>query len=153
MASKNQLWIDADGCPVVKQCIAIAKKHHLRVTVVKNHAVQFSSDCDLVSVVTVDVHRDAADFYIVNHMQTNDIVVTQDYGLSALVLSKLGYPITANGRVINAQNIDLILESRHVDRELRRQGKRSGTHKKRTEVDNKQFEHALDVFISEHISG
>ena len=34
-----RIWIDADGCPVVSQTIAIAKRSDIPVTVVKNYAI------------------------------------------------------------------------------------------------------------------
>ncbi len=87
-----RIWIDGDGCPVVNLAINIAKLQALPVTVVKNHAVQVNDD--YAEIVTVDVSRDAADFYIVNHMMSGDIVVSQDYGLAAMVLAKKGICVT-----------------------------------------------------------
>ena len=32
------IFIDADGCPVVKETVALSKKNNLPVTIVKNYA-------------------------------------------------------------------------------------------------------------------
>ena len=106
-----QIWIDGDGCPVVNITIQEAKKRALPVTVVKNFAVQVKDD--YANVVTVDISRDAADFYIVNHIKAGDLVISQDYGLCAMVLSKKGLCLNQNGRIITKDNIDMILDTRH----------------------------------------
>ena len=106
-----RIWIDADGCPVVSQTIAIAKRSDIPVTVVKNYAIAFESD--YAEVVTVDISRDAADYYIANHLAPLDLVITQDNGLAAMVLAKKGLCINQNGKEIHAANIDFILDSRH----------------------------------------
>lgn len=46
------------------------------------------------------------------------IVVTQDYGLATMALSKDATCINQNGLVM--ENIDISLEHRYFDRELRR---------------------------------
>ena len=136
-----RIWIDADGCPVVDLAIAIAKEAHIPVTVVKNYAVKIENA--YAEVITVDVSRDAADFYIANHMQTGDLVITQDYGLSAMVLAKQGRCLNQNGREINVDNIDFILDSRHHSRVARSQNQRGPRHKKRTSTDDESFKKAL----------
>lgn len=136
-----RIWIDADGCPVVNLAIVIAKEANIPVTVVKNHAVKIENA--YAEVVTVDVSRDAADFYIANHMLAGDLVVTQDYGLSAMVLAKQGRCLNQNGREINVDNIDFILDSRHHSRVARSQNQRGPRHKKRTSTDDESFKKAL----------
>ena len=135
--SKVKIWIDADGCPVVKTAIGIAKKKHYLVSVVKNHAVIIEDD--YAEIITVDISRDAADFYIVNHMSTGDIVITQDYGLAAMVLSKQGQIINQNGRLITKDNIDLILDQRHMSRVARMQKGKYTKFKKRSKADDEAF--------------
>jgi len=140
-----KLWIDGDGCPVVQHAIDIAKRNGLAVTVVKNHAVQVKEG--YAEVITVDVSRDAADFYIVNHMSAGDIVITQDYGLSAMVLSKRGYCMNQNGRQVTQENIDLILEQRHNNRVERQKNKKYTKFKKRRPEDDDAFGGALMVLL------
>lgn len=140
-----RIWIDGDGCPVVNNAIAIAKLEAIPVTVVKNHAVQVKSD--YAEVVTVDVTQDAADFYIVNHMSQGDIVVSQDYGLAAMVLSKKGICVNQNGREVTIQNIDLILNQRHHNRVERQKNKKYTKFKKRNKEDDMMFEDAFKSII------
>lgn len=136
-----KIWIDADGCPVVKLATTIAKEHRIEVTIVKNHAVVIESD--YAEVVTVDLSRDAADYYIVNNLSKGDLVITQDYGLAAMVLAKGGRCINQNGKLIDAGNIDFILDSRHHGRRARMQNQRGPKHKKRTLEDDLMFKEAF----------
>lgn len=140
-----RIWIDADGCPVVKNAIAMAKKANLPITVVKNHAIHIESD--YAEIITVDISSDSADYYIVNHLSADDLVITQDNGLAAMVLAKRGKCLNFMGREINAQNIDFILESRHQSREARMRKQKGPKHKKRSPQDNIDFENALMLFL------
>jgi hypothetical protein len=142
-----KVWIDADGCPVVKQTIGICKRKGIAVIAVKNHAVRLEDD--YAKVVTVDVSGDAVDYYIVNHMDAGDLVITQDNGLAAMVLSKKGICMNQNGKVIDNENIDFFLDNRHVSRVMRMQKKKSTTFKKRTQADNFSFEAALESLLDE----
>jgi uncharacterized protein YaiI (UPF0178 family) len=142
-----RLFIDADGCPVVNQSVEIAKKNHIEAVIVKNHAHQIRSD--YAEVVTVDKSRDSADYYIVNHASKGDIIVTQDYGLAAMALSKQAYVITQNGLFITPVNIDQLLESRHINQVMRRKHKVYTHHKKRESAQDTTYIKALETLISQ----
>lgn len=142
-----KIWIDGDGCPVVSITIKLAKEFGLAVTVVKNHAVQVKDT--YAEVITVDVSRDAADFYIVNHLSSGDLVITQDYGLAAMVLSKKGYCMNQNGRILTRDNIDMILDQRHHSRVERQKNKKYTKFKKRSAEDDLNFTSSLRRYIKE----
>lgn len=142
-----KVWIDADGCPVVKQTITVCKRMDIPVIAVKNHAVKLEDE--YAKVVTVDISGDAVDYYIVNHMNNGDLVITQDNGLAAMVLSKKGLCMNQNGKIIDNDNIDFFLENRHTSRVMRMRNKKSTTFKKRTPEDNISFEKSLVAFLSE----
>lgn len=147
-----RIFIDADGCPVVKNTIRIGIKHGLKITIVKNHAVHIeNTHPEAVEIVTVDKSRDSADYYIANRLTPGDLVVTQDYGLAAMVLSKNAYAINQNGMVYSVDNIDLLLDRRHMNQEMRRKHKKhTSKFKKRTQKDNEVFEAKLNAFIKDH---
>jgi len=149
-----RIFIDADGCPVVKNTIKIGIKFGLKLIVVKNHAVHIENKHpDHVDVITVDKSRDSADYYIANRLSPGDLVVTQDYGLAAMVLSKEGQAINQNGMLYSANNIDALLDRRHMNQEMRRKHKKhTSKFKKRTQKDNEDFENKLTEFIKNHIS-
>lgn len=140
-----KIIIDADGCPVVKNAVNIAKGNGIEVLIVKNYAHQIEDD--YATIVTVDISIDSADYYIVNHANKGDIVVTQDYGLSAMAISKGAICINQNGLIISNNNIDDLLGRRHVNREARRKDGKYTKFKKRSIDDDLKFEESFKILI------
>lgn len=147
------ILIDADACPVVTETIQIAKQYGFR--------------CILICDTTHEIHRegaetvivskgaDAVDFVLVNRVKKDDIVVTQDYGLAAMVLAKQGHPIDQNGRWYTDDNIDQLLYARHKAQKVRMAGGRLRGPKKRSKENDLKFEKSLKRLcqqISEAIS-
>lgn len=143
------IYVDADGCPVVNITIEVAKKHKLRVVVVKNYAVQVEDD--YAEIVTVDISRDSADYYIANHIKKGDILVSQDYGLAAMGLAKEAICINQNGLIIGKDNIDGILNRRHLHQKLRRENKIYSKFKKRNPQANEDFMKSLDSLVYNYL--
>ena len=144
-----KIFIDADGCPVVNISISIGKKYNLPVIVVKNYAVEIKDD--YAEIVSVDISRDSADFYIVNRIKEGDIVITQDYGLAAMCLSKKAIPINQNGFIFDEYNIDYMLNRRHIHSEMRRQHKKHSNPPKRKKVQDTTFEESFEELIKSKI--
>lgn len=147
MLHKMKIYVDADGCPVVDIAVSIAKEQGLQIFIVKNHAHNIEDS--YATIVSVDISSDSADFYIVNHIGKGDIVITQDYGLAALCLSKKAYPINQNGLLFTEDNIDGMLNRRHIHRELRKQGKFHSKFKKRNPKQDNIFKINLRRLISQ----
>lgn len=142
-----KIYVDADGCPVVDIAINLAKEYKLEIIVVKNYAHELHND--YATIVTVDISRDSADYYIVNKVEKGDIVISQDYGFSAMALSKEAICINQNGLVISSENIDAMLNSRHINQKLRREQKIYSKMKKRNPLANIQFEKELRALIED----
>ena len=140
------IFIDADGCPVVKETVALSKKNNLPVTIVKNYAHNITDD--YAQVVTVDISSDSADYYIANHLRDDDILITQDYGLAAMALSKKARILNQNGLIITNDNIMTLLDNRHINRKLRKDKNIYSKIKKRTAADNDKFLIALEGMIN-----
>ena len=79
-----RILIDADGCPVTKAAIKIADKHNIEAVIFCDTSHIF--DYPGIKVITVGKGADSADFALVNSIEANDIIVTQDYGLAAMAL-------------------------------------------------------------------
>ena len=109
-----RILIDADGCPVVKESVRIAKEHGLECVIVADTAHRFESD--YARVICVDQGADSADLRIANLCEKGDVVITQDYGLAALCIGKNSFVLDQNGMEINAFNIDSLLQSRYESR-------------------------------------
>jgi uncharacterized protein YaiI (UPF0178 family) len=141
-----KILVDADGCPVVDLTIKIAKEYVLDIIIVKNYAHEFYDS--YATIITVDISRDSADFYIVNKAEKGDIVVTQDYGLAAMALSKGAICINQNGLIISSKNIDGLLNRRHLNQKLRREQNIYTKFKKRNAQADLQFEESLRKLIT-----
>lgn len=136
-----KIFVDADGCPVVDIAIEVAKMFNLHIIVVKNYAVEIKDD--YAEIVTVDISHDSADYYIVNRVNKSDIVVSQDHGLAAMCLAKGALCINQNGYIINSNNIDGMLNRRHLNQKLRREKNIYTKFKKRNPQADEDFKKNL----------
>lgn len=142
------IFVDADGCPVVDIAIRVAKEYNLKIVIVKNYAVDISDT--YAEIVSVDISHDSADFYIANRINNGDILITQDYGLAAMGLTKGAYCINQNGLLITDDNLGEILNRRYINANLRRKKNIYTKFKKRNLKDDETFERSLRKLI-EHI--
>ncbi len=144
-----KILIDGDGCPVVDLTIKVANMLGIKTIIMcdTSHII----NKDNVETVVVSKGVDSVDFAIVNKVHKGDIVVTQDYGLAAMVLSKGGYPINQNGIIYNNENIDRLLFTRHVSKKIRKSGGKIKGSKKRQKQDNIKFEESLTYLYNEII--
>ncbi|MFJ8065849.1 YaiI/YqxD family protein [Psychrobacillus sp. NPDC096426] len=133
--------VDADGCPVVDLTISVAKKFDLKVTLLCDTAHYMQREG--ADTIMVSKGADAVDFVLVNRVKKGDIVVTQDYGLAAMVLAKQGFAIDQNGRWYTSENIDQLLDSRHMSKKIRQAGGRLKGPRKRQKEDNEKFERSF----------
>ncbi|RAZ67820.1 YaiI/YqxD family protein [Planococcus maitriensis] len=136
-----KILIDADGCPVVDLTIGLAERFNWPVLLICDTSHEMYREG--AETLTVSKGADAVDFVLVNRVQPGDIVVTQDYGLAAMVLAKRGVPIDQNGRVYNEGNIEQLLHGRHVAKKIRQSGGRMKGPKKRQQADNDKFRDSL----------
>ena len=142
-----QVLIDADACPVIGIVEQIAKKHNIPVTLLcdTNHVLQ----SDYSEVITVGAGADAVDFKLVSICQKGDIVVTQDYGVAAMILAKGAYGIHQSGKWYTNENIDQMLMERHLNKKARRSSSKNHMKgpKRRTEEDDKRFSESFEKLI------
>ena len=103
-----------------------------------------------IEIITLPKGADSVDFALINKVNKGDIVITQDYGLAAMVLSKGGYPINQNGIVYTDENIDQLLYTRHLSKKARNSGSRMKGPKKRQKEDDIRFEENLINLINNH---
>ena len=145
-----KIFIDGDSSPVLKYAVKIAKDFNIPVIIVKDKAHHFKDD--YASIITVDINSDSADMYIFNNIEKGDILITQDMGLAALSIGKKAYVLNQNGLIINNENIDFLLENRHVSGKLRREKKVYTKIKKREPSMDSQFENSLTNLIKKIIN-
>ena len=136
MVNTKRILVDADACPVKGIINKIAKKYHFPVIFFIDTAHVLEDD--YAEVVVVEKGSDSVDFALLNQTQNGDIVVTQDYGLAAMVLSKGAYAVHPNGFIYSDKNMDRLLFERYMNAKIRRAGGRhSGPSKRKAENDEK----------------
>ncbi|MCL2372133.1 MAG: YaiI/YqxD family protein [Defluviitaleaceae bacterium] len=133
-----QILVDADACPVKHIIVRLAKQHKIPVTMLMDTAHVLNDGYS--SVVTVDQQADSVDFALISLLTRSDIVVTQDYGLAAMVIGKGAKAMNQNGLVFTNDNMDKLLMERHIGKEIRRRGGRTKGAPKRTKADDTRFE-------------
>ncbi len=141
------LYIDADGCPVINQALSAATKRRVPAFLICDTAHAFSRRG--AETITVDKGADSADFTIVGKLQPGDLVITQDYGLAAMCLSRGARVIDQNGMRYTAENMDGLLASRAEAAKIRRSGGRIKGPAKRTAQQNEAFMQAFQDMIQE----
>ena len=84
-----------------------------------------------------------------NRCQAGDIVITQDYGVAAMILGKGAHGIHQSGKWYTNDNIDQLLMERHLSGKARRA--KSKHHlkgpAKRTPEDDERFAASLEKLI------
>ena len=83
------------------------------------------------------------DMYVVNICKSNDVVISQDYGVAAICLGKKAHILNPKGYLYTEENIDRMLEERHISQKIRRAGGRTSNPKKRTSEDDLRLEKSL----------
>jgi uncharacterized protein YaiI (UPF0178 family) len=139
------IWIDGDGCPkgAVRFTLEEGARRGIHVVLVTNIHHEMRAERRLV----VDGSSQAVDLAIANRMQPHDVVITQDIGLAALVLSKRGYALSPLGQEYRSESMGLILELREAAAKHRRSGGRTKGPKKRTHEDEERFQRALTELL------
>ncbi|MHC1749309.1 MAG: YaiI/YqxD family protein [Cellulosilyticaceae bacterium] len=145
-----KILIDGDGCPVIDITIGVAKKMGLEVIIFCDTAHMIEKEG--ATTILIQKGMDAVDFVIANKVQKEDIVVTQDYGLAAMILSKRAAAINQNGFIYTDDNIDQLLFRRHMAKVARKSGDRLKGPKKRKEEDNIKFKESLIKLCESKIS-
>ena len=145
MAHSRTLYIDADACPVTREALACARRARVPVVIVGNTTQNLERHVRRddprgperargrdathggfwVDVLDVSVGADSADFAIVERLQPDDVVVTQDIGLASMVLGRGAAAIGVRGRVYSRATIDMDLFIRHEEKKVRRAGGRT----------------------------
>lgn len=136
-----KIYIDADGCPVVRNTIKIAEKFDVSCVIICDTAHRIEHDN--AETIVVDKGADSVDFRLVNLVQKGDIAITQDYGLAAMCLSKRAVVLNQDGKEYIDENISGLLEFRAVSKKIRQSGGRLKGMPKRTGEQDRIFEQAL----------
>ena len=144
-----KILIDADGCPVTDITCKIAKEYNIECIIICDTSHVFNIQG--VETITVSKGADSVDFYLVNKIDKGDIVVTQDYGLAAMCLSKNAFAINQNGIIYDDNNILSLLNLRHTSKKLRMSGVRLKGPSKRDKSNDICFIEKLKFLIEKNL--
>jgi len=145
-----RILIDGDGSPVKEDIFQISEAFGIQVLLVTT-TDHYSPRTfpENVQVVYVDKAPDAVDFKIVQLLQKDDILVTQDYGLASLALPKGARVLHQLGHEFTPQNIDAFLTNRYLGQVARKAGKRTRGPKPFTKEDHDHFQQKLIALLQE----
>jgi uncharacterized protein len=142
-----KIIVDADACPknALQLCMDIAGRHQIPVWTVASFNHNIVSDHHIV----VGNASQEADIKVINLCVAGDVVVTQDWGLAAMVLGKPAYCLSPSGREYRSDNIEFLMEEREVKAKLRRSGGKTKGPSKRTPEDDRKFADTLNRILTD----
>ena len=140
------IFVDADACPVKQEVYRVAGRCQLDVTLVANAWMRIPNERWIALQVVADGF-DAADDWIVEHVQSHDIVVTADIPLASRCLRKGARVIGTTGKPFTENNIGQAVATRGLLSELRDAGEITGGPPPLTKRDRSRFLQQLDTVI------
>lgn len=144
-----EIIVDADACPVMNEIDILVKKYNLNVTYITD--TSHNIVVDYGTVIIVDKGSDSADYKVLSLTNKTAIIVTQDYALASLCLTKGASVIHTNSFIIDNSNIDSLLSSRYLNQKARKARVKTINPKKRKQEDNFNFYKLLDNLINDKI--
>lgn len=142
----KEIILDADACPksVRNICGELAALHGWEMVTVASfkHNIEGTH-----KHITVGDESQAVDLALLNHAKKGDIVVTQDWGLAAMVMGKGVLSLSPWGKIYREDKMDFLLEERHTKAKVRRGGGRTRGPAARTPEDDIRFRRALETLM------
>ena len=142
-----KIIVDGDPCPGISIIVKIAKEYGLDLIIY----------CDIHHYITVDYGEvrvvdsgfQSVDMKVVNECTSDDIIVSQDYGVAAICLGRKAAVISPKGYIYTNENIGAMLEQRHLSQKIRRGGGKTPNAKKRTIEDDKRLQKNLIYLVKD----
>ncbi len=118
-----KIWIDADSCPVrIREIIIKASlRRDIPACFVANRNIPLPAG-DLISMIIVGDEEGAADNYIINNVNDNDLVITRDIPLAAELVDKNSIVMNDRGTLFTRDNIREKLSIRNMMKDFRESG-------------------------------
>jgi uncharacterized protein YaiI (UPF0178 family) len=140
-----KILVDGDACPVKNIIIKVAKEYKISVDIFIDSSHIYEND--YCNIITIGKGKDAVDFALINKTNKNDIIITADYGVATMAISKNASAIHPNGFIYTNDNINRLLMERHLSGQARRAKKRYSKIKKRTTDQDIKFENTFRKLI------
>ncbi len=141
-----KLFVDGDSCPVKDEILKISMRHNLEVFLVSNRwsTAQMGPR---VHKILVPSEADAADNWIVQHIEKNDIAITADILLVERCIKLEAHVISPQGKKFTEENIGNIVAIRNLNTHLRETGEISNYNNAMTKQDKSRFLQELENII------
>ncbi|MFZ5818221.1 MAG: YaiI/YqxD family protein [Bacillota bacterium] len=138
-----RVLVDADACPVLPLIRQVCAEAGVEVITVSS----FRHEIAGANHIMVGPEPQAADMAIINRTRRGDLVVTQDWGLAALVLGKGAQALSPWGHRFREEEMEGRLAQRALHARLRRGGVRLPGPRRRTAADDEAFERSLRALL------
>ena len=138
--------MDADACPVKSEVYRVAGRYHLDVILVANSWMRIPKE-QWITLKIVEDGLDAADDWIVEQIESHDIVVTADIPLASRCLKKGARALGPTGKPFTENNIGQAVATRDLLSELRSAGEITGGPAPLKKQDRSLFLQQLDEMI------
>ena len=146
-----RIIVDGDACPGLNIIEKISKENKLQLIIFCS--IDHILRSDYADIRYVDKGSQAVDIKVANECKKNDIVVSQDYGVAAMVLAKGAHAISPKGKIFDNNNIDALLSQRHIAAKIRRGGGKFANPKKRTSEDDERLYNNLLKLVLRYKEG
>ena len=140
------IYIDADACPVKEEVYRVARRYRLAVTLVANAWMRVPNEKQIRLEVVADGF-DAADDWIVAHVQPLDVVVTADVVLASRCVKAGARVLGPSGKPFTEDNVGQAVAMRDLMADLRGAGEITGGPPPLTKRDRSRFLQKLDEVI------
>ncbi len=146
------IYIDADACPVKDEVERVAARHNLDTIMVTDGGLRPSQN-PRVRLVIVEQGADAADDWIADHIEANDVCVTNDIPLAGRCLEKGALAIKHNGELFTTDSIGMALATRTLMQGLRETGQITGGPAPFSKRDRAQFLDRMETTVQKALRG
>ncbi len=147
-----QIWVDADACPkVIKEILfRAAGRVGALLILVANQPLRIPKS-PYISTILVPEGFDVADDQIIERVQPEDLVITEDVPLAAAIIEKGAFALNPRGKFYDKNNIGEALTMRNFMDELRGSGIDTKGPSPFKPSDREAFANQLHQFLTKHI--
>jgi len=146
-----KLFIDGDALPNLLKPIILRsiERLKLKTVVVANKKINIGKSM-LVTYLVVEQGADVADNYIIDMVQSGDLVITADIPLADRVIDKNAHALDHRGMLYTKDNIKQYLAMRNLMEEIRDSGEMTKGPKPFTPKDTHEFSNKLHAFLTKY---
>lgn len=137
------VFIDGDGCAVKDETYKVAARYKLKVVLVANKPMHIPLDAN-IEMKVVSGNFDAADDWIAEKIEANDILITADILLADRAIKKQARVLGPKGKEFTEDNIGHAVGTRELMSHLRNLGQTGTGPAPMSKNDRSQFLSKLD---------